>query len=197
MSINFVHTSKGETDRVNGNKKLNQNYMKKVEDLKQHVNNYSLGKNTSCSYEFIGIEELNMLSQLQKSYSGDLKVSQNPIYVSFGDEKTKQKRYIATFSLKNFFKFLVDYDENDNPILKEYLFESNIRDYQNSTEVNKAINILKEIIYNEKDKDSNVNLTNFSKSEKLNALINQKLADYFINKQENIVFQTTIMLQCN
>lgn len=44
MSINFVHTSKGETDRVNGNKKLNQNYMKKVEDLKQHVNNYSLGK---------------------------------------------------------------------------------------------------------------------------------------------------------
>ncbi|WP_437750746.1 hypothetical protein [Staphylococcus shinii] len=138
-----------------------------------------------------------MLSQLQKSYSGDLKVSQNPIYVSFGDEKTKQKRYIATFSLKNFFKFIVDYDENDNPILKEYLFESNIRDYQNSTEVNKAINILKEIIYNEKDKDSNVNLTNFSKSEKLNALINQKLADYFINKQENIVFQTTIMLQCN
>lgn len=139
VSINFVHASKGETDRVNGNKKLNQNYMKKVEDLKQHVNNYSLGKNTSCSYELIGIEELNMLSQLQKSYSGDLKVSQNPIYVSFGDEKTKQKGYIATVSLKNFFNFLVDYDENNNPILKEYLFESNIRDYQNSTEVNKAI----------------------------------------------------------
>lgn len=139
VSINFVHASKGETDRVNGNKKLNQNYMKKVEDLKQHVKNYSLGKNTSCSYELIGIEELNMLSQLQKSYSGDLKVSQNPIYVSFGDEKTKQKGYIATVSLKNFFNFLVDYDENNNPILKEYLFESNIRDYQNSTEVNKAI----------------------------------------------------------
>ena len=50
VSINFVHASKGETDRVNGNKKLNQNYMKKVEDLKQHVNNYSLGKNTSCSF---------------------------------------------------------------------------------------------------------------------------------------------------
>lgn len=139
VSINFVHASKGETDRVNGNKKLNQNYMKKVEDLKQHVNNYSLGKNTSCSYELIGIEELNMLSQLQKSYSGDLKVSQNPIYVSFGDEKTKQKGYIATVSLKNFFNFFLDYDENNNPILKEYLFESNIRDYQNSTEVNKAI----------------------------------------------------------
>ncbi|MBM9448513.1 AIPR family protein [Staphylococcus ureilyticus] len=139
VSINFIHASKGETDRVNGNKKLNQNYMKKVEDLKQHVKNYSLGKNTSCSYELIGIEELNMLSQLQKSYSGDLKVSQNPIYVSFGDEKTKQKGYIATVSLKNFFNFLVDYDENNNPILKEYLFESNIRDYQNSTEVNKAI----------------------------------------------------------
>lgn len=139
VSINFVHASKGETDRVNGNKKLNKNYMTKVEELKKLVNNYSLGKNTSCSYELIGIEELNMLSQLQKSYSGDLKVSQNPIFVSFGDEKTKQKGYIATVSLKNFFNFLVDYDENNNPILKEYLFESNIRDYQNSTEVNKAI----------------------------------------------------------
>lgn len=139
VSINFVHASKGETDRVNGNKKLNKNYMTKIENLKKLVNNYSLGKNTSCSYELIGIEELNMLSQLQKSYSGDLKVSQNPIFVSFGDEKTKQKGYIATVSLKNFFNFLVDYDENNNPILKEYLFESNIRDYQNSTEVNKAI----------------------------------------------------------
>lgn len=139
VSINFVHASKGETDRVNGNKKLNKNYMTKVEELKKLVNNYSLGKNTSCSYELVGIEELNMLSQLQKSYSGDLKVSQNPIFVSFGDEKTKQKGYIATVSLKNFFNFLVDYDENNNPILKEYLFESNIRDYQNSTEVNKAI----------------------------------------------------------
>ncbi|ARG65416.1 AIPR family protein [Staphylococcus epidermidis] len=139
VSINFVHASKGETDRVNGNKKLNKNYMTKVEELKKLVNNYSLGKNTYCSYDLIGIEELNMLSQLQKSYSGDLKVSQNPIFVSFGDEKTKQKGYIATVSLKNFFNFLVDYDENNNPILKEYLFESNIRDYQNSTEVNKAI----------------------------------------------------------
>ncbi|WP_213411725.1 AIPR family protein [Staphylococcus epidermidis] len=139
VSINFVHASKGETDRVNGNKKLNKNYMTKVEELKKLVNNYSLGKNTYCSYDLIGIEELNMLSQLQKSYSGDLKVSQNTIFVSFGDEKTKQKGYIATVSLKNFFNFLVDYDENNNPILKEYLFESNIRDYQNSTEVNKAI----------------------------------------------------------
>ncbi|HHY0639423.1 TPA: AIPR family protein [Staphylococcus aureus] len=139
VSINFVHASKGETDKVNGIKKINRNYMEKIENLKKHVNSYSLGKNTTCSYELIGIEELKMLSQLQKSYSGELKVSQNPIYVSFGDEKTKQKGYIATVSLKNFFNFLVDYDENDNPILKEYLFESNIRDYQNSTEVNKAI----------------------------------------------------------
>lgn len=76
--------------------------MTKVEELKKLVNNYSLGKNTSCSYELVGIEELNMLSQLQKVLFWDLKVSQNPIFVSFGDEKTKQKGYIATVSLKTF-----------------------------------------------------------------------------------------------
>lgn len=30
---------------------------------------------------------------------------------------------------------MVEYDEDENPILKEYLFESNIRDYQNKTAV--------------------------------------------------------------
>ncbi len=48
--------------------------------------------------------------------------------------------------------------------------------------IEESINILKEIIYSEKDSDSNVNLTNFSKSEKLNDLINRKLSDYFANK---------------
>lgn len=34
---------------------------------------------------------------------------------------------------------MVEYDEDENPILKEYLFESNIRDYQNKTIVNNDI----------------------------------------------------------
>lgn len=61
------------------------------------------------------------------------------------------------------------------------LEEDKILEIDNSL-IEEAINILKEIIYTEKDKDSNVNLTNFSKSEKLNDLINQKLSDYFIDK---------------
>jgi hypothetical protein len=138
VNITFIHASRGDTDQIYGTSKTNESYLKKIEDLKTIILTDSLGGKTTVNYLLLGAEELKDLAQYMKSYSGDLKLNENPIFVEYGDEGV-QKGYIATVYLKDYFEFLVDYDENDKPVLKEYLFESNIRDYQNNTVVNKDI----------------------------------------------------------
>ncbi|EGO2685565.1 AIPR family protein, partial [Enterococcus faecalis] len=138
VNITFVHASRGDTDQIDGPNKTNDSYLQKIKDLENIILTNNLGGKTTVNYRLLGAEELKDLAQYVKSYSGDLKLNENPIFVEYGDEGV-QKGYIATVYLKDYFEFLVDYDKNGKPVLKEYLFESNIRDYQNKTAVNKDI----------------------------------------------------------
>ena len=138
VNIDFIHASRGDSDQINGKNRTNESYLQKIGDLEEIIMSNSLGGKTTFKYDLLGTEELKDLAQYQKSYSGELKLNENPIFVEYGEEGI-QKGYIATAYLKDFFKFLVEYDEDENPILKEYLFESNIRDYQNKTIVNNDI----------------------------------------------------------
>lgn len=139
--ITFLHASKGMSKPILAEISSNLAYKQKVYDLKANVELFSLGASTRCDYILLGVEELKTLNQYEKSYTGSLKQNENPIYVEYGPEENKQKGYIATTTLKDYFDFLVEEDENGNYILKEHLFESNIRDYQNKTEVNKSIEL--------------------------------------------------------
>jgi len=149
VNITFLHVSRGDSDQINGVSRKNESYLKKIEDLESSVLLNNLGGKTTFKYTLLGAEELKDLAQYQKSYSGELKLNENPIFVEYGEEGV-QKGYIATTYLKDYFDFLVEYDESEKPILKEYLFESNIRDYQNKTVVNKDI----ELTLNDKKKEN-------------------------------------------
>ena len=148
VNIIFSHVSRGDSDQINGTTRTNESYLKKIEDLKSIMMLPSLGGKTAFKYNLLGAEELKDLAQYEKSYSGELKLNENPIFVEYGEEGV-QKGYIATTYLKDYFEFLVEYDEDGNPALKEYLFESNIRDYQNKTVVNKDI----EATLNDKERE--------------------------------------------
>ncbi|MFW3480860.1 AIPR family protein [Aerococcus urinaeequi] len=139
VKITFIHASKGDPSQILVDQSKNYAHKEKINNLIEDVEGFNLGTSTKCEYLLLGVEELKRLNQYEKSYTGSLRQNENPIYVEYGEEENKQKGYIATITLKDYFDFLVEKDDNGNFILKEHLFESNIRDYQNKTEVNKSI----------------------------------------------------------
>lgn len=128
ITIKFVinHVSKAYSRDIEGNK----SYWGKVNNLKKLIENCGLSR-LSVEYDYIGGEELKELSYVKPEYSIDLIMKDSPLTLEFEDNNIG---YIALVSLKNYYNFIV---ENGN--LKKYIFDSNVRDYQNKTIVNKEI----------------------------------------------------------
>lgn len=128
ITIKFVinHVSKAFSEDIEGN----ESYWSKVNNLKKSIKNYGLSR-LSVDYNYIGGEELKELSYIKPEYSIDLIMKDSPLTLEFEDNNIG---YIALVSLKNYYNFIV---ENGN--LKKYIFDSNVRDYQNKTIVNKEI----------------------------------------------------------
>ena len=99
--------------------------------MKDTIANSGISRLT-VKYEFIGGEELKNLSYRKPDYSIDLILKDSPLTLEFGDNNIG---YIALVSLKNFYNFIVE----ENGDIRKYLFDSNVRDYQNKTGVNKEI----------------------------------------------------------
>jgi hypothetical protein len=76
----------------------------------------------------LGARELLDASRLEKSYTLQLKFLAN--YISRGIDN-----YVVLSSLKDLFEFVTDEDGN----LRQYIFESNVRDFQGNVEVNRDI----------------------------------------------------------
>lgn len=131
------HVSKANSEDIEDN----QSYWSKVENLKKTLNNGQLSR-LETDYDFIGGEELKNLSYRKPDYSIDLVLKDQPITLEYREHNIG---YIALVSLKNYYNFIT---ENGN--LKKYIFESNVRDYQNKTIVNKEI---ENTIKNENDTD--------------------------------------------
>ncbi|MHB9316905.1 AIPR protein [Fusobacterium nucleatum] len=129
VKIIFIinHISKANSDDI----KNNNSYWSKVENLKDTIANSGISRLT-VKYEFIGGEELKNLSYRKPDYSIDLILKDSPLTLEFGDNNIG---YIALVSLKNFYNFIVE----ENGDIRKYLFDSNVRDYQNKTGVNKEI----------------------------------------------------------
>ena len=128
INIKFIinHISKGNSEDIKGN----ESYWSKVNNLKNFIKNSGISR-LDVEYDFIGGEELKNLSYRKPEYSIDLVLKDSPLTLEFGDNNIG---YIALVSLKNYYNFIV---ENGN--LKKYIFDSNVRDYQNKTIVNKEI----------------------------------------------------------
>lgn len=70
----------------------------------------------------------------EPDYSIALKLNENPIAIDY--RESDQRGYIASVNVVEYYKFLCDPVDNS---LRKYLFESNIRDFQNNTSVNNDI----------------------------------------------------------
>ena len=129
VEIDFIinHVSKANSENI----KNNSSYWSKVKNLKNIIKKEKIST-LNVYYDFIGGEELKNLSYRKPDYTIDLILKDSPITLEFGNNHIG---YIALVSLKNYYNFIVD----ESGSIKNYLFDSNVRDYQNKTNVNKEI----------------------------------------------------------
>lgn len=139
IMIKFIinHISKANSEDI----KDNDSYWSKVDNLKNSIKNSGISR-LGVEYDFIGGEELKNLYYRKPEYSIDLVLKDSPLTLEFGDNNIG---YIALISLKNYYNFIV---ENGN--IQKHIFDSNVRDYQNKTTVNKEI---EDTIKNNNDTD--------------------------------------------
>ncbi len=132
INVKFIHVCKGDKTKTLGPKNYNDSYNNKIARLKEIVFE-SGGENFSVDYDITDANWLLKANRKEKTYSLNLKLNENPISIDYKDEN--QRGYIASVNIYDYYKFL----RNEDGSLRKYLFESNIRDYQNRTIVNEEI----------------------------------------------------------
>ncbi|OMH25116.1 MULTISPECIES: AIPR family protein [Bacillus] len=132
INVNFIHACKGNKTKTLGPDNENKQYINKIKILENKVLKMG-GKNFKYNYEVLDAEWLLEASQKQRDYSLELKLNESPIGIDYLNEK--QTGYMASVNIGDYYKFLCEEDGS----LRKYLFESNIRDYQNKTAVNNLI----------------------------------------------------------
>ncbi|MCY9180480.1 AIPR family protein [Bacillus haynesii] len=133
INVNFYHVNKGDSQKIYGPKYENHSYLNKIEILKDKTLESNLG-NMDFVYKIVDAQVLLNLLRKEPSYSLSLKLNENPIAIDY--KEANQRGYIASVNVIEYYKFLSDPTDNS---LRKYLFESNIRDFQNNTTVNKDI----------------------------------------------------------
>ncbi|WP_241687656.1 AIPR family protein [Bacillus velezensis] len=132
LNINFYHVCKGDKQKIYGPKYKNHSYLNKISILREKTLQSNLGK-MNFNYKLIDAEYILNLLRKEPDYSLALKLNENPIAIDY--RESDQRGYIASVNVKEYYKFLCDGDNT----LRKYLFESNIRDFQNNTSVNNDI----------------------------------------------------------
>lgn len=120
IAIKYIYASKGNLSDVH------PKVTNKIDTLKELTRKYFTG--ASVEFCFLGARELLESSRLEKSYSLQLKFLES--YISRGEDN-----YVILAGLRDYYDFVTD----KNDILRKYLFESNVRDYQGDVEVNRDI----------------------------------------------------------
>lgn len=120
LKITYVHASKGDTSSISRGVKS------RARTLEETIKRYFHG--VIIETKFMGARELLDASRLEKSYTLQLKFLEN--YISRDIDN-----YVVLSSLKDLFEFVTDEDGN----LRQYIFESNVRDFQGNIEVNRDI----------------------------------------------------------
>lgn len=118
LSIHFFYSSKATT--VHPNTEIESNSL--IHDIKQ------LHRAAEVSFSFCGAAEILDLYRKKPRKDHTLKLAENPM-------SSTGKAFAVLVNLKDYFKFI----SNEDGKLNKNLFESNVRDYQGSTDVNSGI----------------------------------------------------------
>ncbi|MDO6564226.1 AIPR family protein [Amphritea sp. 1_MG-2023] len=118
LKVSFHYASMGVA--------VHDNVKKQAEDLVDDVK--EMLPNSEVSVDFVGAHELVTLSQERPNEVFRLPTAEAPL-------STSEKVFIALTNIKDYYNFISD----DNGKLMRHIFESNVRDYQGKTNVNKEI----------------------------------------------------------
>jgi hypothetical protein len=119
LSINFVHVSLADT--VDSKVKARADLL--VNKVKEFF------PTSDCAYEFIRGNDLLRLFQQQPEHTLSLTTPKYFDWKSFG-----KTAYVCVVYLPDFYRFITD-----NDVLREYIFEANVRDHAPDVKVNKGI----------------------------------------------------------
>ena len=119
LNFHYFYATKGV--------EVHPNVERKVENLEKAIKNHF--DKAEVNFEFLTAERLIELSRNEQIRAKNILLADNPI-------STQDGGYIAIAPLKNYYEFITT-DETEELI--KYFFDANIRDYQGSVEVNKAI----------------------------------------------------------
>ncbi|RZN13732.1 MAG: hypothetical protein EF812_07045 [Methanosarcinales archaeon] len=131
LKVHFYYATKGDTNKINKKIKNKANTLKEKSSI--------FLPSSSIDVNFFGARELLDLSRKEKSYTLTLNFIQN--YLSKGAND-----YVVLSNLIDYYDFVTDESGN----LRNYIFESNVRDYQGDIAVNKDI---QNTLISEKDLD--------------------------------------------
>lgn len=147
IKVKYYHVCKGNKLKTLGPDYINESYMKKKNLLIEKVKRVSQTI-SDIKYDIYDANDLLNLYRKKQDYSLEIKLNENPIGIEYQIPGTNNKQggYIASVNIRDYNSFIKDGDG----LIRKYLFESNIRDYQNNTEVNKA---MQNSLENQKDYD--------------------------------------------
>lgn len=108
---------------------LHPNVQAQADELCDKIHQLFPGTMTAVSVEFINASKLMQFINTQATQQFNVPLADNPI--SIGGNKD----YVALVNLGDYYRFIAD----EQNILRKYIFESNVRDYQGHNSVNKEI----------------------------------------------------------
>jgi hypothetical protein len=119
LTVSYCYASRGDQPH--------QNVARKAEALKESV--HRLFSSAESDFKFLGAGELLQLARRAPRATHALKLSENPI------SSSGAVAFVCLVSLSEYFEFITD----EKGSLLRSIFESNVRDYQGTTEVNEGI----------------------------------------------------------
>lgn len=108
---------------------LHPNVQAQAEELMGIVHKLFPSPKTVVNVTFWGAEELLLAAQSQPEHKLNLPLAENPINIGTHCD------YIALVNIAKYYRFITD----ENGALRKYLFDSNVRDYQEHNSVNQDI----------------------------------------------------------
>ncbi|BAU14360.1 hypothetical protein LEP3755_49070 [Leptolyngbya sp. NIES-3755] len=119
LVIKYIYASKGQTDKLPPQVKAKEGTLLEI--------THNLFTGAKAEFHYYGARELLESARLEKTYSLKLEFLE---YISRGEDN-----YIVLSLLPKYYDFITD----QSGVLRQYLFESNIRDYQGDVTVNDEI----------------------------------------------------------
>jgi len=116
VSVRFVYATKGDTAKINANVYAKANELAKAVE--------QLFPGCAATVDFFGAAHLLELANRQATYTLSLAYVEGPL--------TQGDSHVVLVRLSDYFKCITD----DAGLMRHYIFEWNVRDYQGNVEVN-------------------------------------------------------------